>query len=382
MLNRLAGKTRFAAITLALMAVLALGVSAFGAKNKTKLKSDLHSVQNKIRYYKQEIQKKEGQKRTATGQLYATQRDLVGAQTSLSTNKLKLLDAQNDLKQTIARLERTQRQLDRRETLLRGRVVDIYEGEGLDYVNVVLGAANMWSFLTRAYYLQRILDSDATLIRQIREDKVAIERDKARQAQRVGQIGSLQERLELERNKIAALADNQQQLVDGIEHSKDLMEDALNELEAKSREIEAQIWRLQHTAKGRARYARAFKGGLSMPCGGRITSGFGYRVHPITGVYKLHTGVDIGVRSGTSICAAANGEVILSGWMGAYGYAVVIDHGGGVSTLYGHNSRLLVRTGQQVSRGQIIAKSGSTGYSTGPHCHFEKRVNGTPVNPF
>lgn len=364
------------------MAVTGLSVSAFGAKKKkSALKSDLRAVESKIRYYKREIKKKENQKRTVMSRLYETQRDLTSTQNNLTRNKIKLLDATNDLNETVARLNRTQKQLDRRESLLKSRVIDIYEGEGLDYVNVVLGASNMWSFLTRAYYLQRILDSDAKLIGQIKADKAEIEKDKAKQAARVNEISSLQSRLELQRNKIAALADSQQQMVDSIEHRKDLIESALNELEAKSREIELQIRRYLSTPRGRARYARAFSGGLSMPCSGPITSSFGYRVHPITRVYKLHTGVDIGVPCGTSICSAADGEVIMSGWMGAYGYAVVIDHGGGISTLYGHNSRLLVRRGQQVSRGQVIAKSGSTGYSTGPHLHFEKRVNGTPVNP-
>ncbi len=383
MLKKMSAKTRFAIIPLVvIVAVMGLSASAFGAKKKkAALKSDLRNVEKKIRYYKHEIKKKESQKRTVMGQLYSTQRDLAGTQTNLTRNKIKLMDAQTDLNLTVERLNRTQKQLERRETLLKRRVVDIYEGEGLDYINVVLGASNMWSFLTRTYYLQRIIDSDTSLIRQIKADKSAIEKDKARKAQRVGEISSLQAKLELQRNKIAALADSQQQMVSSIEHSKDLIENALDEQEAKSREIEAQIRQYQTTRKGRLSYARKFSGGLSMPCSGRITSPFGYRVHPITHKYKLHTGVDISVPCGTSICSAADGEVIMAGWMGAYGYAVVIDHGGGISTLYGHNSRLLVRRGQHVSRGQVIAKSGSTGYSTGPHCHFEKRVDGTPVNP-
>lgn len=106
------------------------------------------------------------------------------------------------------------------------------------------------------------------------------------------------------------------------------------------------------------------------------------RFHPILKKTKLHTGVDFACPSGTSVKAAASGTVIMAGWMGAYGNAVVIDHGGGVSTLYGHNSRVACRAGQEVKQGQVIAYSGSTGWSTGPHCHFEVRRNGVPVNPF
>ena len=112
-----------------------------------------------------------------------------------------------------------------------------------------------------------------------------------------------------------------------------------------------------------------------------ITSIFGWRTHPIFGVGRGHTGVDIGASYGSSVVAANPGKVIYAGWYGGYGNCVQIDHGGGVVTLYGHNSSLNVRVGQQVSRGQTIAFIGSTGYSTGPHCHFEVILNGTQVDP-
>ena len=117
------------------------------------------------------------------------------------------------------------------------------------------------------------------------------------------------------------------------------------------------------------------------PADGPITSYYGYRTHPIHGVRKLHTGLDIGAGHGQTVVAAADGTVIMSDWYGGYGQTVVIDHGGGISTLYAHNSALLVSVGQTVSQGQAIARVGSTGVSTGPHCHFEVRVNGVPEDP-
>ena len=117
------------------------------------------------------------------------------------------------------------------------------------------------------------------------------------------------------------------------------------------------------------------------PVNGRISSNYGYRVHPISGARRLHAGMDIAAGTGTPIGAAGNGTVIFAGWRGGYGNCIMIDHGGGIVTLYGHQSSLATSVGQSVSTGQTIGYVGSTGYSTGPHLHWEVRVNGSPVDP-
>ena len=260
-------------------------------------------------------------------------------------------------------------------------MVDIYEGDDLNYADVVLGSTDMWTFLTRAYYLQQILKGDTVLIARYAPMRAQIKNDEIAQTRRVSEISGRQRRLVTQRDQVASLAQDKQQQLDAVEHDKKLYVEALDELEAESQQIESADQSVSKHPSRPANVPKAVHGGLSMPCSGRITSPFGYRVHPITHVYKLHTGVDISVPSGTPIHAAADGVVVCAQWYGAYGYAVVIDHGGGVQTLYGHNSKLCVKPGETVKRGQVIAHSGATGYATGPHCHFEKRVNGMPVNP-
>ncbi|MGE5583592.1 MAG: M23 family metallopeptidase, partial [Bacillota bacterium] len=154
------------------------------------------------------------------------------------------------------------------------------------------------------------------------------------------------------------------------------LEESLDELEETSKQVEAQIKEYQsqnHVALGTGKYI--------WPVNGRITQMFGWRRHPILRKREFHTGLDISVPLGTEIAAADSGVVIFSGFNGGYGKMITIDHGSSFSTLYAHTSLILVDKGQTVTKGQIIAKAGSTGLSTGPHLHFEIRKNGAPVNP-
>jgi murein DD-endopeptidase MepM/ murein hydrolase activator NlpD len=164
-----------------------------------------------------------------------------------------------------------------------------------------------------------------------------------------------------------------------IQSERKELERALDEEEAMAKELESVIRGLQK--KGAGSVGSGPVGGMIWPVRGPITSEFGWRVHPILKTKRYHSGLDIAVPMGTPVAAAASGRVILSGWVGGYGKTVIIDHGGGISSLYGHNSTLLVSVGQDVKAGAIISKAGSTGLSTGPHVHFEVRKNGDVVDP-
>jgi murein DD-endopeptidase MepM/ murein hydrolase activator NlpD len=129
--------------------------------------------------------------------------------------------------------------------------------------------------------------------------------------------------------------------------------------------------------------AKYIGGNMKWPTPGytNVVSPYGRRLHPILKKYKMHTGIDIDAPSGASIIAANSGTIIIAGWRSGYGNTVVIDHGGGITTLYAHCSKILVKVGDHVAAGKVIAKVGSTGLSTGAHLHFEIRVNGDTVDP-
>jgi murein DD-endopeptidase MepM/ murein hydrolase activator NlpD len=187
--------------------------------------------------------------------------------------------------------------------------------------------------------------------------------------------------LEVERNQAndaLAAAQHQaavvQSLLAEIRRNIAAAEEHKDGLEADAKRLEDEIARLQSN-EGEA------PGILGWPINGRVSSPFGYRIHPILGVRRLHTGIDINGSTGTPISAAAAGTVILSQTYGGYGRAVVIDHGGGMSTLYAHQSSIAVSVGEVVTRGEVIGYVGCTGSCTGPHLHFEVRLSGVPVDP-
>ena len=200
------------------------------------------------------------------------------------------------------------------------------------------------------------------------------EQAKAQEAERVAaeqrdQVTQLRTQADGERDQMAAAEQQEQQAIEGLRSRKADFEAQYDAVQA---QISASVSRGNPTP-GNHRF--------SWPVNGPITSPFGYRNDPVLGGNRLHAGVDIGVSSGTPIKAAGDGVVVMAGWNGGYGNFTLIDHGGGLATGYGHQSRIGVRVGQHVSTGEVIGNVGSTGASTGPHLHWEVRVNGTPVDP-
>ena len=258
------------------------------------------------------------------------------------------------------------------------RVRDIYINGQINYLDVLFGAKDFQDFFTRMDLLKRVIQQDYDLVQVVFAEKTAIEtsqkeleQDKTAKEKLV--VSAADRKKEAEKKQAA-----KQAIIDKMETDRATQERIINENLAASKEVEQMIRNSRYQP---ASPALSGGGALNWPLGGPITSPFGWRVHPITGASRFHSGIDIGGDYGDTIHAAGAGIVSYAGWISGYGYAVIIDHGGGISTLYGHNQALLVSEGQSVSQGQAIAECGSTGNSTGPHCHFEVRVDGEPVDP-
>lgn len=261
----------------------------------------------------------------------------------------------------------------------RERLVSIYKQEPIAYVSLLLSSKDMLDAASRLYVLRKVVVSDSQLIRTMErqiEELRCKQRELEEQEKRLRQ---LQEQVMLQKRQIEENKAKQERILRSVQSERIMYERYLREWEEESAAIERMLRALQ----SRAGVSKTpWRGSLVRPVVGVVTSGFGYRVHPIFKVVRFHTGIDISASYGTPIRAAAGGTVVFSGWRRAYGLTVIIDHGDGIATLYAHCSSLYVSEGERVEAGQVIAAVGSTGLSTGPHLHFEVRRYGTPINPF
>jgi murein DD-endopeptidase MepM/ murein hydrolase activator NlpD len=253
----------------------------------------------------------------------------------------------------------------------------MYKNGSIGILSVLLGSDSMSGFLTNIEMAKRIYNSDEELLETIQDEHALVNEKK-------NELMQLKERLLTQTAEVksykASLDKSEAQLAEqkqSVEKSNKELEAQIDSLNEEADRLAAEILKLQ--SKGE------YAGGVMCwpsKASRRITSPFGNRIHPILRKYKFHTGIDIGAGMGTDILAANSGRVIASAYnAGGYGYYIMVDHGGGIVTLYAHCSKLLVSSGEVVVRGQTIAKVGSTGMSTGAHIHFEVRINGKYVDP-
>lgn len=309
-----------------------------------------------------------------------------GTQRRLAWNGLQLRAAEKTLKL--------------HDDLLKRRLVDSYERGDSGYLSVLLDARSFSDFVERWHDVSLLIAANQ---RDVKARRAAEKRVLGAQAQLEATQRAIEEEAQAQqraKNQLATLADERANLVAVADAQRRSVAAQVAEIEGLSASEEANIEGLiqekareDAAAAAAAAAARRAAGGavaevpssapgsLPWPVTGVITSPFGYRHSPFGGGTEFHQGLDIGANMGTTITAPAAGTVIMAQWYGGYGNYILLDHGGGMTTGYGHLSRIFVAAGQAVQKGQAIGAVGSTGVSTGPHLHFEVRINGKPVDP-
>jgi murein DD-endopeptidase MepM/ murein hydrolase activator NlpD len=319
------------------------------------------------------------QERWALAELSGAQERLDRALAHLNETAAALASTRRAVQSATRSLETVTTRLAVHERLMGTRVRAFYEQGPVGYLDVLLDATDFRDFIARTYLISRVVEQDLALYHRVAVEHRQRQDVQASLAAYREELSAAHEQWTVRREEISRFAAERRQLLNRVRIERQGQEAAIRELEAESQRI-AEIIR-QSAQRGGGPVLTLRLGSLLRPLSGPISSGYGWRIHPIFGTREFHTGIDIAAPYGTRIQAAEGGVVIFNGWMRGYGMLVILDHGDGLTTTYSHLSASLVRVGDHVARGAVIARVGSTGWSTGPHLFFEVRADGRPVNP-
>ena len=390
------GRRAIAVVGLGLALALAASASAQTPEGEKA------AVDARIAALQSEIAESKAQEGVLTSQLSAVVAELEDAQAavetaeaSVSTLEAELASARARLDELTVLLARQTKRLERLQieyakavAILEARVRAAYIDEPPDALAFLVSATSFDEIIDSVELLSRIGAQDRRIARQVEKARVAAAAERKAtigtrrlQEATVSVIGSRTEEARAARDRLAGDRDRLATVEDlktsALTDTRETREEYLHEVEAlaaQSAQLAARIQAAQQSA-GSTGTGQPSAAGFIWPCDGVVVSGFGLRWG------RMHEGVDIGCAYGTPNRAAASGTVIYSGWLGGYGNLIVVDHGGGLSTAYAHASSLAVSVGQSVSQGQTVSYVGATGHATGPHLHFEVRVNGVAVDP-
>ena len=345
----------------------------------TDLQNQQQDLQNQLTESNEELEEVQSQLSENLQQIEKLDEKIKTSEDQISELDEKIGNLQAEISEIQSKLDVAEKKYEKQKTIMEKRLVAIYESGDTNYIDVLLKSSDLSEFLSNYYLISEITSLDKELLNEVEAEKKEIELSK--------------QKLEKNQESLATALQTQTKTSTVLQNTKTLRENYVSRLSEEEKAKQAQIDEItqqydaindQILELAKQGLDTEYIGGvLAWPVPGytKITSNYGMRVHPITGQYKLHTGVDISAPIGANFVAANDGIVTKAEYNTAYGNMVIIDHGGGISTLYAHGSEILVTVGQTVKRNDPILKVGSTGYSTGPHAHFEVRINGVVTNP-
>ncbi|QNU67523.1 peptidoglycan DD-metalloendopeptidase family protein [Ruminiclostridium herbifermentans] len=347
------------------------GTTLENAKNQQK------QVNSKINQLAKEKKALENEIKKKSADIQKLQADAEKTQSAAKQRAKEISKVNADIELINKEIDAIEKEFEYKNELFKTRMRVMYQNMNKSPLELFIESKSFSEFFSRVELMSLIKKNDEKLIKEIALGK---EKTEIKKQEKINELEQKEMQLEKLNAKVSDIKTSRAEIESEIEAQKSRLKEAEkkeDEMIALSKELESKIAQLQDK---NTKYAG---GVMKWPTPGYtgISSPYGYRIHPIYKVKKFHAGIDINAPSGAKIVAANSGKVILSGWNGGYGNCIIIDHGDGIATLYGHQSTLLVSEGDTVKKGDTIGKVGSTGLSTGPHLHFEVRVNGATKQP-
>ena len=352
------------------------------------LEEELEQIQKEREEAKEKIEEVKKTEKQYINEVNQVEDQLLGALSELDGLNQKLADAKSEVdKATIElvlkeeELKRIEDELEGKVKILNDRVTAIYKNGSGNIMEILLKAQNFLDFISKLKLMNIFAEKDTENILSIKEKRdatIGIKKSiidlREEQKEYKSKVEKLVTQAEQKANEVEGIYNEKKSLLSKTTANKN----ALIQMEKQLEIQEAEVTRILESYK----YGSAPSGKFAWPVAGRMISGFGNRYHPIFGYNRFHSGIDLAAPYGTLVKAADGGQVVQAGYFGGYGYSIMLYHGGGFATWYAHLSSINVSMGQFVQRGQVIGLVGSTGWTTGPHLHFEVRINGGPQNPF
>ena len=348
-----------------------------------ELEKQKEEVEDKLKEANTELEYVQGEMSDTMLKVQETEDKILKYKKEVAELGEKMDTLQKSIDESTAKLQIASQNYEEKSDLLAKRLVAMYEAGDTQYLDVLLKSKSITEFISRYYIIQEVAEYDSILINEVEQEKNNIEQTKQKLENEQAEIKIVKAKNEQTTIVLSNMQTLQKSYINELSADEKKLQEQITEYKNDQAEIERQILLATNVINPDIQYTG---GEMLWPVaisGTVITSDYGVREHPIQGVIKEHTGIDIGnTPTGTPVVAAADGVVTYAGWLGGYGNCVMINHGEGVVTLYGHGNKILTSVNKKVKKGETIMEVGSTGNSTGPHLHFEVRVNGSCTSPW
>ncbi len=366
-------------MVLIVVLLICTAYSTINAENLSDLQAQKEQIKNELSSANENLEGLQVELTEALEEVSKVEVQIAEGEAELEETTAKLEELEKEIKQIQEKLNVIETDYEKQKDMFEKRIVALYEMGETTYLDVLLSSKSITDFISNYYLIGEVAQYDSELL-----DTIEREKDK---------IEQIKEQITQKNNDLKLAKTNQEKTLIALENAKTIKNSYVNNLTQEEQEIKTKIDEYQSQLNSldskililtTGEIGEDYVGGEFLwPAPGykTITSPFGTRFHPILHVYRTHYGIDIGAPKGAYVVAANSGVVTTASYLSSYGNAVIIDHGGGVSTVYAHGSEILTTVGTKVNKGDIIMKVGSTGLSTGPHLHFGVTVNGKYVNP-